>query len=114
MSTQTDNENTDVLQNNLKRFQNHPSLIKIKQLISNQANFSFQPVNVHTVKDAIEGLPWNKATAGELPFKILQESGFIFEYLTSCADEAISYGKFPDSPKLSNVVPVHKKKDPDW
>ena len=66
------------------------------------------------MKDVIEGLPSNKDTAVELPFKILKESGFIFEYLTSCADEAISYGKFSDSPKLSNVVPVHKKKDPDW
>ena len=56
-STQTDNENTDALQNILKQFPNHPSLIKIKQLVNNQTQFSFQPVSVHTVKEVIEGLP---------------------------------------------------------
>ena len=30
-STQTDNENTDALQNILKRFHRHPSLVKTKQ-----------------------------------------------------------------------------------
>ena len=54
-STQTDNKNTDALQNILKRFHNHPSLIKIKQLVNNQAKFSFQPVSVCTMKEVIEG-----------------------------------------------------------
>ena len=111
-STQTDNKNTDALQNILKRFHNHPRLIKIKQLVNNQAKFSFQPVSVYAVKEVIEGLPSNKATVGEIPIKILKESGFNFEYLTSCVNEAILFGKFPDSLKLSNIVPVHKKKDP--
>ena len=69
-STQTDNKNTDALQNILKRFHNHPRLIKIKQLVNNQAKFSFQPVSVYAVKEVIEGLPSNKATAGEIPIKI--------------------------------------------
>ena len=111
-STQTDNKNTDALQNILKRFHNHPSLIKIKQLVNNQAKFSFQPVSVYTVKEVIEGLPSNKATAGEIPIKILKESGFTFEYLASCINEAILSGKFSDSFKLPNIAHVHKKKDP--
>ena len=36
-SSQTGNENTDALQNILRRFHNHPSLIQIKQLVNNQA-----------------------------------------------------------------------------
>ena len=111
-STQTDNKKTDALQNILKRFHNHPSLIKIKQLVNNGAKSSFQPVSVYTVKRVIEGLPSNKATAGEIPIKTWKESGFTFEYLTSCFNEAILSGKFPDSLKLLNIVPVHKKKDP--
>ena len=111
-STQTDNKKTDALQNILKRFHNHPSLIKIKQLVNNGAKSSFQPVSVYTVKRVIEGLPSNKATAGEIPIKTWKESGFTFEYLTSCFNEAILSGKFSDSLKLSNIVPVHKKKDP--
>ena len=69
-SAQTDNKKTDALQNILKRFHNHPSLIKIKQLVNNRAKFSFQPVSVYTVKRVIEGLPSNKAAAGEIPIKI--------------------------------------------
>ena len=108
-STQTGNKNTDALQNILKKF--NPSLIKIRQLVNNQAKFSFELVSVHTVKEVIEGLPSNKATAGEIAIKILKESGFTFEYWTSFINEAILSGKFPDSLKLSNIVPVHKKKD---
>ena len=59
-------------ENILKRFHYHPSLIKIKQLVNNQAKFSFQPVSVHIVKEVIERLPSNKTTAGEIPFKILK------------------------------------------
>ena len=83
-STQTDYENGDLFQNILKRFHKYLSLIKIKQLVNNQAKFSFQPVSVNTVRKVIERLPSNKATAGEIPIKILNESGFTFEYLTSC------------------------------
>ena len=92
----------------MKRFHNHPSLIKIKQLVNNQAKFFFEPVSVHVVNDIIEGLPSNR----EIPTKTLKESGFTFEYLTSCVNEAISSGTFPDFLKLPNIVPVHKKKDP--
>ena len=53
-STQIDNQNADAFQNIFKRFHNHPSLIKIKQLVNNQAKFSFQLVSVYTVKEVIE------------------------------------------------------------
>ena len=98
--TQTDNEKIDALQNILKWFHNHPSLIKIKQLVNNQVKTSFQTVSVHTLKEVIEGLPSKKATAAEIPIKILKESGSTFEYLTSCVNEAIFSGKFPDSLKV--------------
>ena len=96
-SALTDNENTDALQNILKSFHNHPRLIKIKQLVNNQVKFSYQPVSVHTVKEVIEGLPSNKATTEETPIKILKESGFTSEYLTSCVNKVFSSGKFLDS-----------------
>ena len=61
------------------------------------------------MKEIIEGLPSNKATAGEIPINVLKESGSTLEYLTSCVNEAISLHKFQDSLKLSNIVPVHKE-----
>ena len=88
--TQTDNENADALQNILKRFHNHPSLIKIKLLVNNQAKFSFQLVSVHPVKEVLEKLASNKTAAVEILIKILKESEFILKYLTSYVNEAIS------------------------
>ena len=41
------------------------------------------------MKEVIEGLASNKPTTGEIPIKILKESEFTFEYLTSCVNEAI-------------------------
>ena len=80
-----------------------------KQLVYNQTKFSFQPISIHTVIEVMEGLPSNKATAGDIPVTTLKESGLSFEYLTSCVKEAISLGKFADSFKKSNTVHVHKK-----
>ena len=82
-STQIDNGNTDAHQNIFKTFHNHLSFIKIKQLVNDQVKFSFHPASVHTVKEVIEGLPSNRAIAGEIPIKILKGSEFTFEYLTS-------------------------------
>ena len=70
-------KNIDAVQRFLKRFHYHTSLIKIQQLVNNQAKFSFQPVSVNTVKKVIEGLLSNKATAGDILIKILKESEFI-------------------------------------
>ena len=44
--------------------------------------------------------------------KILKECDFSFNFLTNCINEAIKNKNFPDLPKLSNMVSVHKKKDP--
>ena len=63
------------------------------------------------VKDIVNDLSSNKATVGEIPLKILKECDFSLQFFTNCINEAIK-NKFPDSLKLSNIVPVHKKKDP--
>ena len=41
----------------------------------------------------------------------MKKWNFSFHFLTNCINEAIKNKKFPYSLKLSNVVPVHKKKD---
>ena len=53
-----------------------------------------------------------KAAGGETPLKILKECDFSFHFLTNCINEDIKNKKFPDSLKLSDIVPVHKRKDP--
>ena len=43
---------------------------------------------------------------------ILKNSEFCFSELTKCINKAFSENKFPDTLKLSNIVPVFKKHDP--
>ena len=90
-------------QNILIRFHYHSNL-KLNNLLPAKQSFPFNWL--------VLGLPSNKANPGEILIKIFKESGFTFEYLTSCFNEGVPPGKFPDSFTESNVVPVHKKKDP--
>ena len=80
----------------MKWFRNHPSLIQIKQIVSNQAKSFFQSVSVDTVKEVIVALSSHKLIAGEIPIKVLKGRGFTFGYL-SCVNKMFLSGKFPDS-----------------
>ena len=91
-----DINNFYIIKNIMKWFRNHPSLIQIKQIVSNQAKCLFQSVSVHTVKEVIVASSSHKLIAGEIPIKVLKERGFTFEYLT-CANKTFLSGKFPDS-----------------
>ena len=59
----------------------------------------------------MKNLPSDKATAGEIPVDILKNSEFCFSELTKCINKAFNENKFPDTLKLSDIVPVFKKLD---
>ena len=104
---------TDLLNDQLtaiiKKFRNHPSIIKLKSKYNFQGNFSFKPVPVKYVEIIIKNIPNNRAAGGEIPLHILKQSGFTYQMLTDCINGALSQGIFPDSLKLANITPVHKK-----
>ena len=60
----------------------------------------------------MKSVPSDKATAGEIPADILKNSEFCFNELTKCINKAFNESKFPDTLKLSDIVPVFKKLDP--
>ena len=60
----------------------------------------------------MKNVPSDKATAGEIPVDILKNSEFCFSELTKCINKAFNENKFPDTLKLSDIVPVFKKLDP--
>ena len=96
----------------VQRFPLHPSIIKIKQNIKILKPFSFTPVTVETVKNIIYGLPQNKSVSGDIPLNVLRYSEFTFSYLAEYINEVLRNSKYPESLKLSDIVPVYKKKDP--
>ena len=54
----------------------------------------------------------DKVSADEIPIKILKESTFCFPELTNCTYESLTNNTFPDTLKLSNLIPAFKKLDP--
>ena len=85
----------------IKKFKNHPSVLKIKSKYLIQEKFSSQPVSVKDVENIIKNIPSNKASGGDIPIQILKQSGFTYQILTDCINYAINKGVFPDSLKIA-------------
>ena len=100
------------VQNIIKRFSNHPSIIKIKHKFNLNKKSSFQCVSEATVRKVVKSFLSDKATAGEIPINVLKNCENCFFDLTNCINKAIRSNKFPDSLKLSDITPVFRKLDP--
>ena len=61
------------------------------------------------VESIIKNILNNRAAGGEIPLHILKQSGFTYQMLADCINGVLSQGIFPDSLKLANITPVHKK-----
>ena len=92
-------------------FSKHLSILKIKQKVKINRKLFFQSVSEDTVKNVVKNIPSDKATAREIPVDILKISEFWFNKLTKLI-KAFNENKFPDTLKLSDIVPVFKKLDP--
>ena len=60
----------------------------------------------------MKNLPSDKATPGDIPVNVLQNSEICFFFFSYCINEDIIDNKFPDSVELSDITPVYKKIDP--
>ena len=92
-------------------FSKHLSILKIKQKVKINRKLFFQSVSEDTVKNVVKNIPSDKATTREIPVDILKISEFWFNKLTKLI-KAFNENKFPDTLKLSDIVPVFKKLDP--
>ena len=87
----------------IKKFKNHPSVLKIKSKYLIQETFSFHPVSVKDVENIIKNISSNKASGGDILIQILNQSGFTYQILTDCINDAINKGVFPDSLKIAYI-----------
>ena len=97
----------DSVESIIQRFSCH--IIEIKQNIKFRKKICFTPVTVDTVKN-INGIPQNKPVSSDIPLNVLISSAFTFSYLTECINEVLRNSKYPESLKLSDIVPVYKKR----
>ena len=90
----------------------YPSIVKIKKHFKIITSFSFSPTRKNEIVAIIKDLQNNKAAGGEIPLNILKKSNFTFDELTECVNYSLKNGKFPDSLKNANIIPVYKNDDP--
>ena len=98
----------------IKKNENHPSIIKIKENIKNNKTFSFSEVNTNDIASEIKKLKTNKAgTFMNIPVKDLkQAANIISEPLMNIWNKEIVENKtFPTKLKLAEISPIFKKLD---
>ena len=105
--------NVDHIDNIIKKYELHPSILKIKENIISDHTFSFMDVTTIDFQNEISQLDPKKAGLDDdIPVKILKMSSDInSKFLCDIYNESKNLQDFPLSLKLSNVIPVHKAKE---
>ena len=97
---------------NILKFRNHPSILKIKERVSeNQGTFKFKNTTKEEIKKIIASLNPNKSEAeNDLPAKIIRLFPDIFaDFFSKNINVSFNTGTFPNISKRAVVTPVHKK-----
>ena len=94
----------------VKRYESHPSIIKIKQNVTIKSKFKFDNVTTDNIKDEISKLNSKKASiSNDIPANILKENMDIVCYpLTNIYNNCINCQNYPISLKIADVTPVYK------
>ena len=95
------------------KFQSHPSIIKIKQMIPENSAFQFHGVSEISMHQMISKLDNRKAAANDsLPTKFLVDyNDIIANPICSIYNNSIIESTFPSPLKLADITPVHKKNE---
>ena len=110
----TDANAGDIISRNIdsivKRYESHPSIIKIKQNVKIKSKFKFNNVTTDNIKDEISKLNSKKASvSNDIPANILKENMDIVCYpLTNIYNNCIYCQNYPISLKIADVTPVYK------
>ena len=108
-----DENNDDFIYSAIKKYENHPSILKIKEVSSENNQFSFKPIALKAVITEISNLSESKACPiDSIPAKILKEHFDIFgPKLLIDFNCAINTGIFPKNQKLADISPIFKDHD---
>ena len=104
---------TDTIFKIIRKYENHPSILKIKESFPDKTEFSFQTICSDLVLKEIENLSEKKSSPLEsVPTKIIKDHRQIISFKIKIDfNDAISKGIFPDNMKLADISPIFKKKD---
>ena len=106
--------NEDAILGIIKKYEMHPSVMKIREVFSSKNNsFSFKLTDLKNVVDEIFNLDDSKVSPiDSIPSKILKENCNIFApKIVLDFNSSITTGIFPQKQKLADITPVFKKLD---
>ena len=91
--------------------ENHPSLTSISSNLTCNEKLSFKPVDSSFISKQIDKLSAKKATGHDgIPAKLLKYSkDTITQPITDMVNMSFSSSVFPETLKLAQVTPIHKK-----
>ena len=107
-----DIEETDPVLKAIKKYKNHPSILRTKGSFKHPKVFSLKYFNVEDIKREINNLNSKKATPkGDIPVKILKsKSDIIVLALTECYNQNIKNSTFPTELKMLTYLLCLRKK----
>ena len=108
----TDVSNLIKLDEVVKKYKDHPSILKIKENIEINGEFSFDNTDAQTIGKQISQLDLKKAgVENDIPSKLLIEtSDIVSQHLANIYNNSKVTGEFPQKLKRATIIPINKKK----
>ena len=97
----------------VKRFQSHPSVLRIKSSVKSTTKFSFRKITVEEMLEQLQNLYPKKGSPQEgITAKILKTNGDLFCFpLTELFNKLVEESSFPDDMKNADVSSSFTKDD---
>ena len=95
----------------VEKYQNHPSILKIKEVHGETNHFSFAFITIEDIYNEITSVNCSKSSPlSSIPAKLLKENiDYLSPILYNNFNNSIFNCSFPDKLKLADVIPSHKK-----
>ena len=108
----SDNLSDDPLVNAFRKYENHPSIIKIKSSAQTIQLFDFHFVNSDDISKIINSLDPTKKTGGAIltKKKVKLTNKKICKDLVNCINECINQNKIPNKLTIADITPILKKR----
>ena len=99
------------ISNIIKRYEQHPSLIKTKENVNIAERFSFDRITAREIEAEIKSIDLNKASSSDhVSIQVFTScSDIVSPFLKDISDTSFTNCEFPRSLKLADISPIHKK-----
>ena len=107
-------ENDSVtIDKNIKHYENHPSISKIKNSQNKNKTFEFPEAKVEDINKIIKSLNPQKATGPDgIPIKVIMSSNNVTDsHITNIINQDLNIDKYSEEAKTALVRPLFKKDD---